>query len=131
MPEQMLLSGNIHVTGEQERVVAEEEFQHHRMAAKRVRCDSATVRLFGRRKCSEFHFALILCNHRSENFDAQTIGGINAKSRQCCMSVGQTAATVHWSAKLEGTDIMAQSRSLRLSFYLLLRAVGDDPGAWQ
>lgn len=33
--------------------------------------------------------------------------------------------------KFEGTDIRRQTRALRDSFYLLLRAVGGDPEAWQ
>ena len=35
------------------------------------------------------------------------------------------------AAKFAGTDIKTQARALRESFYLLLRAVGGDPEAWQ
>lgn len=35
------------------------------------------------------------------------------------------------AAKFDNTNMRAQSRALRDSFYLLLRAVGDDPVAWQ
>lgn len=35
------------------------------------------------------------------------------------------------AAKFDGTDMKAQSRALRQAFYLLLRAVGGDPEAWQ
>jgi hemoglobin-like flavoprotein len=34
-------------------------------------------------------------------------------------------------AKFAGTDLKTQTRALRESFYLLLRAVGGDPDAWQ
>lgn len=33
--------------------------------------------------------------------------------------------------KFEGTDLRRQTRALRDAFYLLLRAVGGDPEAWQ
>lgn len=33
--------------------------------------------------------------------------------------------------KFEGTDVRRQTRALRDAFYLLLRAVGGDPEAWQ
>ena len=33
--------------------------------------------------------------------------------------------------KFEGTDVRTQTRALRDAFYLLLRAVGGDPEAWQ
>jgi len=33
--------------------------------------------------------------------------------------------------KFEGTEIRRQTRALRDAFYLLLRAVGGDPEAWQ
>lgn len=35
------------------------------------------------------------------------------------------------SAKFVGTDIRAQARALREAFYLLFRAVGGEPEAWQ
>lgn len=35
------------------------------------------------------------------------------------------------AAKFEQTSVRAQSRALRESFYLLLRAVSGDPEAWQ
>ena len=35
------------------------------------------------------------------------------------------------SAKFADTDIRAQARALREAFYLLFRAVGGDPDAWQ
>ena len=34
-------------------------------------------------------------------------------------------------AKFRNTDLRTQSRALREAFYLLLRAVGGDPEAWQ
>jgi hemoglobin-like flavoprotein len=35
------------------------------------------------------------------------------------------------AAKFAGTDLKTQARALRESFYLLLRAIGGDPEAWQ
>jgi hemoglobin-like flavoprotein len=35
------------------------------------------------------------------------------------------------TAKFENTNTNAQSRALREAFYLLMRAVGGDPEAWQ
>jgi hemoglobin-like flavoprotein len=35
------------------------------------------------------------------------------------------------AAKFANTDVKTQSRALRESFYLLMRAVGGDPEAWQ
>ncbi|MEX2122608.1 MAG: globin [Woeseia sp.] len=35
------------------------------------------------------------------------------------------------AAKFAGTDLRGQTRALRESFYLLLRALGGEPDAWQ
>ena len=42
-----------------------------------------------------------------------------------------SASSDEVQAKFAGTDLRTQTRALRESFYLLFRAVGGEPDAWQ